>query len=84
MIINSFHTYFNSGLSGKTVVMIIQDSRVRGAEEGTRDEWEKQIRRRGDGEMGREIWQVISEKRAAVVWRSERLISYSFAVYYIL
>jgi hypothetical protein len=40
--------------------------------------------RYGDVEMGREIWQVISEKRAAVVWRSERLISYSFAVYYIL
>ena len=43
--------YFNSGLSGKTVVMIIQDLRVQGAEERPRDEWEKQIRRRGDGEI---------------------------------
>lgn len=66
------------------MVMIIQGSRVQGAEEGPRDEWEKQTRRRGDAEMGREIRQVISEKRAAVVWRSERLISYRFAVYYIL
>jgi hypothetical protein len=57
MIINSFHTYFNSGLSGKTVLMIIQDSRVRGAEEGTRDEWEKQIRRRGDGERNMASYQ---------------------------
>ena len=44
----------------------------------------KQTRRHGDAEMGREIRQVISGKRAAVVWRSERLISYRFAVYYIL
>jgi hypothetical protein len=83
MIINSFHMYFNSGLSGKTVVMIIQGLRVQGAE-GSRDEWGKQTRGRGDAEMGREIRQVISDKRAAVVWRSERLISYRFAVYYIL
>jgi hypothetical protein len=48
MIINSFHTYFNSGLSGKTVVMIIQDSRVQGAEEGPRDEWEKHTQRWGE------------------------------------
>ena len=57
MIINSFHTYFNSGLSGKTVVMIIQDSRVQGAEEGPRDEWEKQTRRRGDGERNMASYQ---------------------------
>jgi hypothetical protein len=57
MIINSFHMYFNSGLSGKTVVMIIQNLRVQGAEEGPRDEWEKQIRRRGDGERNKASYQ---------------------------
>jgi hypothetical protein len=75
MIINSFHMYFNSGLSGKTVVVIIQGPRIQGMSGKIRH---------GDAEMGREISQVISEKRAAVVWRSERLISYRFAVYYIL
>jgi hypothetical protein len=82
MIINSFNMYFNSRLSGKTVIMM----RVQGAE-GPRVQGmsgKKQTRRHGDAEMGREIRQVISGKRAAVVWRSERLISYRFAVYYIL
>jgi len=46
MIINSFHTYFNSGLSGKTVVMIIQGSRVQGAEERVQEMSEKN--RHGD------------------------------------
>jgi hypothetical protein len=68
--------YFNSGLSaGKTVEVIGQGTRVQGMSGKNRH---------GDAEMGREIRQVISEKRAAVVWRSERLISYRFAVYYIL
>ena len=80
MIINSFHTYFNSGLSGKTVVMM----RVQEADEGLRDERERKTRRDGDAKVGRGLRQVISEKRATVVWRSERLISYRFAVYYIL
>ena len=40
MIINSFHTYFNSGLSGKTVVLIMRVREVQGAE-GSRDEWER-------------------------------------------
>ena len=79
MIINSFHMYFNSGLSGKTVVMIIRGSKGPRAQGMS---GKKQTR--DDAEMGREIRQVISEKRAAVVWRSERLISYRFAVYYIL
>jgi hypothetical protein len=48
MIINSFHMYFNSGLSGKTVVMM----RVQGAD-GSRDEREKQTLRRGDGERNK-------------------------------
>jgi len=46
MIINSFNMYFNSRLSGKTVVMM----RVQEANEGLMDEWERKTRRHGDWE----------------------------------